>query len=359
MREANARWLLITFSVMTIAGLSLAQEPRLSGGRAITRSAAAGLEREFRALSAGQEGPVWIGYSVPIIPGDHRMCCGDSDSSPCCGKCLLEGRAQISREVNPAGPVRLEAGGLHVLFRVEHRQVQKLRSFSADCELDTGGMTLFWLTDVRSKDSTLFLASFIDSSPGEDVSKRRLTEGALAAIALHDDESADRVLESLAGDMRSEFVREKVSFWLGAARGRRGYDVLRRMIHDDPSIHVREQVVFALSLSHEAEAVETMIETAKYDKSEQVRGQALFWLAQKAGKKAGEAITGAVENDPDTQVRKKAVFALSQLPADDGIPRLIQLARTHKDRAVRKEAIFWLGQSRDPRALSFFEEILR
>jgi hypothetical protein len=26
---------------------------------------------------------------------------------------------------------------------------------------------------------------------------------------------------------------------------------------------------------------------------------------------------------------------------------------------VRKQAMFWLGQSKDPRALKFFEEILR
>jgi hypothetical protein len=26
---------------------------------------------------------------------------------------------------------------------------------------------------------------------------------------------------------------------------------------------------------------------------------------------------------------------------------------------VRKQAMFWLGQSRDPRALAFFEEVLR
>ena len=52
------------------------------------------------------------------------------------------------------------------------------------------------------------------------------------------------------------------------------------------------------------------------------------------------------------------MFALSQLPTDDGVPRLIDVARTNRNPAVRKQAIFWLGQSRDPRALAFFEEVL-
>ena len=57
-------------------------------------------------------------------------------------------------------------------------------------------------------------------------------------------------------------------------------------------------------------------------------------------------------------MKRKAVFALSQLPADDGVPRLIQIARAHSNPAVRKQAFFWLGQSRDPRALAFFVEVL-
>jgi HEAT repeat protein len=49
---------------------------------------------------------------------------------------------------------------------------------------------------------------------------------------------------------------------------------------------------------------------------------------------------------------------LSQLPKDEGVPLLIQVARTHTNPAVRKQAMFWLGQTRDARAVKFFEEIL-
>ena len=84
-------------------------------------------------------------------------------------------------------------------------------------------------------------------------------------------------------------------------------------------------------------------------------GKALFWLAQRAGQQAVGTITEAIENDPDTEVKKKAVFALSQLPRDEGVPLLIEQARTNKNAAVRKQAMFWLGQSKDPRALTFFE----
>jgi HEAT repeat protein len=53
------------------------------------------------------------------------------------------------------------------------------------------------------------------------------------------------------------------------------------------------------------------------------------------------------------------VFALSQLPRDEGVPKLIDVARNNRNREVRRQAMFWLGQSNDPRALKFFEEVLQ
>ena len=90
-----------------------------------------------------------------------------------------------------------------------------------------------------------------------------------------------------------------------------------------------------------------------------MRGQALFWLARPRAKKAIGELTRAIEEDPETEVKKKAVFAVSQLPKEESVPLLIKLARDNRNPAVRKQAMFWLGQSGDPQALAFFEEVLR
>ena len=73
----------------------------------------------------------------------------------------------------------------------------------------------------------------------------------------------------------------------------------------------------------------------------------------------GDVIICSVKNTlPTSEVKKKAVFALSEMPDGQGVPLLIGLARTHKNPAVRQEAVFWLGQSEDPRALAFLEDVL-
>jgi hypothetical protein len=45
------------------------------------------------------------------------------------------------------------------------------------------------------------------------------------------------------------------------------------------------------------------------------------------------------------------------MPKDEGMPKLIEVAKTNRNREVRKQAMFWLGQSNDPRALEFLEQV--
>jgi len=295
------------------------------------------LANRFREQYA-QPQPAWVGYTVPGVPGHEQHC--DYTSG--------------TRGVQPPGPVHLEPPEqVQIMFRIDKNQVGKIRVISGDCQLDSDGVPLRWIRDVRPAESIAFLSTFVTS----DID--RVRDGAVTAIALHGDSAADEALERYSAAGQSESLREKAIFWLGEARGRRGYDVVRRIVTQDASDHIREKAIFALSISKEPQAVDTMIGVAHTDSSSHVRGQALFWLAQKAGKKATNAISDALERDPDTEVKKKAVFALQQLPNGEGVPMLIQVARANKNPAVRKQAMFWLGQSNDPRALAFFEEVLK
>ena len=248
--------------------------PRLSNGR-IEPHATTSIAKDLRALAATLTEPTWIGYTQPMIDGEHNMCDYWNDGM---------------RYSSSTDPIRLEpADFFFVLFRVENKDIIRIRTFSANCPLDAGGKAVHWFNNVPVNDSVSFLKTFI--SPN---ATRRLMDSATTAIALTEGQQPLNELISLARD--------------GA--------------------------------------------------STNVRGSALFWLAQRAGQKAVGTITAAIENDPDTEVKKKAVFALSQLPKDEGVPLLIDQARNNKNPVVRKQAMFWLGQSKDPRALKFFEEIL-
>jgi hypothetical protein len=334
--------------------------PRMENAKLETRVVTGNLESTFREIAAKTDKPEWVGYSVDQIAGERGVCCGNYSDDGNRGTCRLERDHDGSDgTTRTEGAVKLEgARQLVVLFRFETNRVMKIRVASQDCTLDAGGLPFVWLTGVKAAESVALLENYVRGADFERHGERDLGNGALMAIALHADASADRAFESFTKSDQSQGLRRQAAFWMGAARGKTGLIGLQRMAKEDPSSDVRAHVAFALSVSHEAGAVDQMIRMAHDDTSAHVRGQALFWLAQKAGKKAVGTITGAIENDPDTDVKKKAVFALSQLPKDEGVPKLIEVAQTNRNPEVRKQAMFWLGQSNDPRALQFFEKVL-
>lgn len=341
-----------TWPLFVVTAALVAQQPPVSNAKLETAQAQGGLERAVKAAMAKQTGAAWIGWAVKRIPSEGQSCCWNNGGMGC----GLEGQKVAAAA--PGGAVKLEGPTHeHVLLRVEGGAIGKIRSFSADCPLDAGGLAFHWLTGVSAGESVAFLAAQATKAGGGR-DEQRMADGALHAIAQHAGNEASQALERMALQGATEKTRKQALFWLGNSRGDEGYRVVARVLREDASEKVREHAIFALTQSKAQGAVQAIVRAAKEDKSAHVRGQALFWLAQKASAPAKGAITEAIERDPNTEVKKKAVFALTQLPKEEGTPMLIQIARTNANPAVRKQAMFWLGQSKDPRAVKFFEEVL-
>ncbi len=429
----------LTIATSAAVGLAaLGQQPRIANTTMTSRPAGAPFEQSFRALVGAQADVAWIGYAVPVVDGERVMCCFDNDTSwsngsvvmssgqRCCHACRLEpaadGTSMATRAPAAAGTNAVRLTGserMVVMFRVAAREIDRLRVFSDDCELDAGGKPVIWLDNVRPADSVAMLESLTTGDRPVD----RIVDGAISAIALHGDPSADTSLERLVAPTRPEQQRKKVTFWLGNSRGAAGLALLKRVLAGDPSVEVRKSAVFGVSQSREAGAFDMLAQLARSDESPRIRSEAVFWIAQKQdprgvkivmealekdpsvevrkkavfalsqfkddtgvealirvartgqdaatrseavfwlGQKAGQrvapVINERIDQDPDTEVKKKAVFALSQFPRGEGIPHLINLAKTHPNREVRKQAMFWLAQSKDPRAIELFAEILK
>ncbi len=147
--------------------------------------------------------------------------------------------------------------------------------------------------------------------------------------------------------------------WLTGVSAAGSLDWLATLTAGASARRLENRAITAIALHGDPGVTERLIALARDGQERAVRSSALFWLSQRAGDRAARTISEAIDRDPDTAVKRQAVFALSLLPPRDGVPRLIDVARTNKNPAVRKQAMFWLGQSEDPRALAFFEEVLR
>ncbi len=317
------------------AALPLAAQPKLLVNAQVQpHSAASGLEGQFKTLLSAQPQPMWIGYSVPSVRNNL-------------------GCDYVRDGFTQPGVVHLEPPDHAViLFRVEGNKVNRIRTLSPDCEIDAGGLPVHWLTDVQPAQSIALLVSMM---PERD----RMGDSPVNAIAQHSDPAADRALERFLAPDQPESVRLRAVSALGYSRGRHGFDLLKRLIASDPDERVRERAISSLSSSKEPDALDLLISIAKSDPNARMRQQAVSALARKPGPAAVSTISKVIESDPDLQVKRHAVSSLNQLPDGAGIPVLIQMVKTTQNAEIRKQAMNTLQNSRDPRAVAFFEDVLK
>src|SRR4051794_1471843 len=320
---------------MLAAALPLAAQPKLLvNAQTDTRSAAAGLEREVKALMTTQPQPAWIGYSVPSTRSNQLGC-------------------DFVRDGNnlTAGVVHLEPpDSVVVMFRIENNQLNRIRAISPHCEIDAGGVPVHWLTDVQPAQSVALLTTFVND-------RDTFTGGALNALGNHADPSADQALERFIAAGQPENVRLRAVSYIGSRPS--GLNTLKRLIASDPDIRIRERAVSSLANSRQPESEDYMISIAKTDSDSRLRSQAVSGLGRHSGPKVLATLTSVIDTDKDTAVRRRALSALQSMPNNEGIPTLIQMVRNEKDLEMRKQAMGALKNSRDPRALAFFEEVIR
>src|SRR5882762_4765118 len=119
-----------------------AEGPRIVNAKLETRPVGASLDTAIRELAASAEKPEWVGYGVDRIAGERGVCCDNNWNDGNCGTCRLEKEnGGTGNTTHTDGNVKLEgARQLVVLYRLEAKQVVKIRVASEDCTLDAGGL---------------------------------------------------------------------------------------------------------------------------------------------------------------------------------------------------------------------------
>lgn len=282
----------------TLLGVTVAaQQPRIINGTVASQTTAAGLRGTIRTLAAAQTEPAWIGYAVPVADRSRVQCCWTGTNgttyvsgsmnwsdAPCCGSCRIEpsdtpapGR-QAPLSGGQQGPVKLEGSErMVVMLRIADRQIQRLRTFSEDCELDAGGRRVHWLQDVAGADSVAFLESLI----GTEADRRnRITNAALGALSMHAEPAAQAAIERLARSHQTPAIRGEAIFWLAQMAGLKMAAAITRAIDTDPDTDVKKRAVFALSQLPKDQGVPLLIDVARKNPNPAVKKQAIFWLGQ-------------------------------------------------------------------------------
>ncbi|MFI5179176.1 MAG: HEAT repeat domain-containing protein [Vicinamibacterales bacterium] len=341
-----------------------AQQPLVQNGRVETR-AAASIDRELSALG-GATDPVWIGWREPMTDGERNMCSTwFTDRTGYIRGDVLEPTdapgMNAPKIAPPSGPVALEGGtGVVVLVRMINGRIERVRSIGDDCPMDAGGRTFYWLTGVTSTESLRFLESLLKSDGQSLDEQRRFRESAVSAIAVHRDPGADAILDRLAGSSDDSETRRRAASYLGSMRGAHGLATLRSLIASEKDPTTRRSFVTSLGQTRQPGTADALLTLAQNDPDPRLRAEAAYWYPQRAGVSGTAATLALIDKDTNDDVKRRAVSGLSRLPDNQAVPTLIDLAKSTKSsEVVRKEAVTALGQSKDPRAVAFLEQILR
>jgi hypothetical protein len=172
----------------------LGAQEHITNGRLQTIAAAQGLERAIGDV-VSRPTATWVGYDVPMAQDSGRRFC---EGRP--GRAFLEAPPTFT-----------------VLARVGSGRVERLRSFTPDCEIDAGNMPVVWLTGVKADESVAWLSSLVArdaDAPRPD----SLMMPAMTAIAMHASPAGTQGLIALARNSRNAEVRKQAVNWLGRSK---------------------------------------------------------------------------------------------------------------------------------------------
>jgi HEAT repeat protein len=184
-----------------------------------------------------------------------------------------------------------------------------------------------------------------------------IAKSAVFGISQRRNPKAKQLLSELATSAPSIEVKKAAIFGLVQTEGEGAVDELIKIYDSDHDVEIRRQVTFVLSQCGGPRAAAKLLEIAKSGNDVEVRKQAIFWLGQH--EQTTETLISLYDSEANGDIKSQIMFTLSQSPSKAGLRKLIDIARNDKSVELRKRAIFFLGQSKDPEAEKFLEDILK
>jgi TolA-binding protein len=231
-----------------------------------------------------------------------------------------------------------------------------LKVAKGDPDAETREQAVFWLSQVSDDRAEVFLVDLIKDSKDDELQRR-----ALFSLSQRRSERAQQAVRDYATRAdASPDVRQQAVFWIGQRRSEENAKFLRDLFTRTTDGELREKILFSLSqMKGFGNEQFVLQQSANTQLSLELRKQALFWAAQ-SGAVSTATLGELYGKTSDREMRDQVIFTLSQRGNKDpgAVDKLLEIAKSEPDRELRKRAIFWLGQSKDPRAAQFLQQII-
>jgi tetratricopeptide (TPR) repeat protein len=224
----------------------------------------------------------------------------------------------------------------------------------SDPDQEVREQAVFWLSQVPGDRAITLLDEILKSNSNVEIKEK-----ALFALSQKSDPRAQGMLRDIAGrENENTDLREKAIFWLGQRRAQENTEFLRSLYGRIGNQDLKEKILFSLSQQRGAGNDRWLMDIAVNPREPlELRKKALFWAGQTGV--ATSEFASLYDRMADAELKDQIIFVFSQRGRDvAAMDKLFAIARADRDPELRKKAIFWLGQSRDPRAQKFLEDLI-
>lgn len=276
--------------------------------------------------------------------------------------------------------------GLFLLHQGSSGRVIRAEIYRLDRPRDYGGYPVYWLGDAPANESLPFLRGLLDTTASPEAADRLVD-----AIGAHDDPRLAEALRDITRNAKLEQARTAAVSWLGHLPGQ--VDFLAALVGDErQSVRVRSEAAESLGDSvdpaampalqglyravnrlplrlelieaigdsaFEAPAASFLIELAERESVRELRHQAIEELGDMPHERAVPALIRLYDSAKDEETKSEILEALSDADVEPALQKLVAVAQRDPSIRLRKQAIELLGDSEDPAAASFLEQLVR
>jgi TolA-binding protein/HEAT repeat protein len=239
--------------------------------------------------------------------------------------------------------------------RTEETSRILLDAVRSDPDQEVREQAVFWLSQVPGDETVAALDSILQDPKSDP----QIQEKAIFALSQLQSPRAAAILCSYSGRRdRPADLREKSIFWLGQRRSAENQQCLRGLYKNLESDDLKEKVIFSLSQMGGADNYRWLMDIALDAKEHiELRKKALFWAGQGGSVDVADLVK-LYDSMNDREMREQLIFVYSQRNEEAALDKLFQIGKNDPDRELRKKAIFWVGQSRNPRAAQYLQDLI-
>lgn len=326
------------------------------GDQDCARTIAQQAEGPDREVTAGQTAAIRGGAACPSADDDN-------DDRIAALNALLQMDADRAMPILQKVLARRDACSVGLrrkaVFLVSQKRTEQtadilMNAARNDPDQEVREQAVFWLSQVPGERAITLLEEILRGNSNTD-----LKEKALFALSQKGEGRAQGILRDLAGrEGENVDLRDKAIFWLGQRRAQENTEFLRGLYTRIGNQDLKEKILFSLSQQKGAGNERWLMDIAVNPRETiELRKKALFWAGQTGV--ASSEFASLYDRMSDAEMKDQIIFVFSQRGRDaTAMDKLFAIARTDRDPEMRKKAIFWLGQSRDPRAQKFLEDLI-